>query len=203
MMEKEKILKLLLTSEEIKNEIKLRYEYNPETGQILFKERSKEYHAAYKYFNKTYAGNAATKVFKQGDGYMYTKLNFEYKGKCYNLSAARVAWLLMTGDWPKHTIDHIDRDSTNNKWDNLRDVTQFENNLNKSAYSCNSTGYKGVNKKGNRFWARITVGRKTYRLGYHGTPEEAARAYDAKAIELLGDKAVLNFPSKPEDETSA
>lgn len=108
MMEKEKILKLPLTSEEIKNEIRLRYEYNPEIGQILFKERSKEHHAAYKYFNKTYAGNVATKASKQVDGYMYTKLNFEYKKYQYTLSAARVAWLLMTGDWPKNTIDHID-----------------------------------------------------------------------------------------------
>lgn len=200
MMEKEKILKLPLTSEEIKNEIRLRYHYDPDTGYITFKERTPEHHKAYEYFNNTYAGKIATKVRKENTGYVYSYLNFEYKLVQYILSAARVAWLLMTGDWPKHTIDHIDRDSTNNKWDNLRDVTQFENNLNKSAYSCNSTGYKGVNKMGNRFWARITVGRKTYRLGYHDTPEKAARAYDTKAIELLGDKAVLNFPTKPDEE---
>lgn len=48
--------------------------------------------------------------------------------------AHRVAWALCQNKWPEHTIDHIDKDGTNNKWENLRDVTQAENNKNKGPY---------------------------------------------------------------------
>jgi hypothetical protein len=43
--------------------------------------------------------------------------------------ANRLAWLLMTGGWPKHHIDHIDHDRQNNCWRNLRDVTHLTNML--------------------------------------------------------------------------
>ena len=48
--------------------------------------------------------------------------------------AHRVAWALHHNKWPKHTIDHINRDGTDNRIENLRDVTQAINNSNKSAY---------------------------------------------------------------------
>jgi len=41
--------------------------------------------------------------------------------------ANRLAWLLVTGEWPKHHIDHIDHDRQNNRWRNLRDVTHLTN----------------------------------------------------------------------------
>lgn len=41
--------------------------------------------------------------------------------------ANRLAWLLMTGEWPRWTVDHIDHDRQNNCWRNLRDVTQTTN----------------------------------------------------------------------------
>jgi len=60
------------------------------------------------------------------------------------------------------------------------------------------TGYHGVYKiKENtkkRFRAEIKFQNKKYRLGNYLTPEEAARAYDEKAIELYGENARLNFP---------
>jgi group I intron endonuclease len=59
------------------------------------------------------------------------------------------------------------------------------------------TGYHGVYKiKENtkkRFRAEIKFQNKKYRLGNYLTPEEAARAYDEKAIELYGEDASLNF----------
>jgi HNH endonuclease len=46
-------------------------------------------------------------------------------------TAHRLAWLWMTGEWPKHEIDHIDEVRTNNVWSNLRDVTRRLNLLNR------------------------------------------------------------------------
>ena len=75
-----------------------------------------------------------------------------------NQRAHRVAWYLMTGGWPNQTIDHIDGDPTNNKWDNLRDVSQQTNNRNlHRARAHSSTVTLGVTKFRNKFRARITV----------------------------------------------
>lgn len=53
-------------------------------------------------------------------------------------------------------------------------------------------GVRQVYKDG--YSARITVNGKREYLGYFSTPEQAAKAYDKKAYELYGDKAILNFP---------
>jgi AP2-like factor (euAP2 lineage) len=42
--------------------------------------------------------------------------------------------------------------------------------------------------------AAITINGRTIHLGYFATEEEAARAYDARAIEVHGEFARLNFP---------
>ncbi len=57
------------------------------------------------------------------------------------------------------------------------------------------TGFKGViTRPSGRFEAAIWSGRNV-RLGTFGTAEEAARAYDAAAIQKYGPSAWLNFPN--------
>ncbi|EJR71449.1 hypothetical protein IK7_06221 [Bacillus cereus VD156] len=60
----------------------------------------------------------------------------------------------------------------------------------------NKIGFRGVSKSNKKYTARIIFKRQHIYLGVFGTSEEAARAYDKKAIELFGDKAVLNFPEE-------
>lgn len=59
----------------------------------------------------------------------------------------------------------------------------------------NTSGYRGVYKtKKGRILAYINYNKKRYHIGSYNNPQEAARAYDKRAKELLGDKAILNFP---------
>lgn len=60
------------------------------------------------------------------------------------------------------------------------------------------SGYRGVNRSGrDRFNANVYKDTVRYYLGTFDTAIDAARAYDAKARELHGDYAILNFPDDP------
>lgn len=70
--------------------------------------------------------------------------------------AHRLAFFYMTGRWPKGQIDHIDHNSLNNAWNNLREVTSLENGKNQKKYISNTSGVTGVRQRSNGKWrARI------------------------------------------------
>lgn len=97
--------------------------------------------------------------------------------------AHRLAFLYMTGDWPKHCVDHINRDGLDNRWSNLRDVPMGINNRNKDVP--NSTGFVGLKKRrGFKWQATITIGGKSTSLGSFRSTEEGQEAY-MTALRLL------------------
>jgi len=53
-----------------------------------------------------------------------------------------------------------------------------------------------INEHARPWEARISFNTKKIYLGSYKTKEEAARAYDKKAIELFGEFAQLNFPEE-------
>lgn len=90
----------------------------------------------------------------------------------------RLAVLYMTGKMPDGVIDHINRDPADNRWSNLRVVTQFENSHNQSRLpERNSTGFVGVHRYGSRYRAKINVNHKQVHLGTFDDPAIAASAY--------------------------
>jgi hypothetical protein len=95
-------------------------------------------------------------------------------------------------------FDHADRDGLNNQRGNLRAASRQQNGGNSRkkmrAGGCHSQ-YKGVTRDGNKWRAQIKrPGMRSQYIGNYGTPEEAARAYDAEALAVFGEFAAPNFP---------
>lgn len=90
--------------------------------------------------------------------------------------------------------DHKNGDGLDNTRVNLRKCTQAQNGLNRRP----KTGkrFKGVffDKRRGTFYAQVAFQRKTHSSPRFETAEEAALWHDAKADELHGEFAHLNFP---------
>lgn len=92
----------------------------------------------------------------------------------------RVVWLMSNGAWPENEIDHINGVRSDNRVDNLRDVTRTTNNENKKGPNTNSsTGFLGVSwrKSRSKYRAAIKCNGRQVHLGYFSFPEEAHEAY--------------------------
>lgn len=91
-------------------------------------------------------------------------------------------------------VDHIDRNSLNNRRNNLRLANNVENSRNRGIRSDNKSGYKGVSWSTRQEQWVATIGHSggNKHLGYFDDVKEAARAYNEKALEIFGDFAVLN-----------
>ena len=87
-----------------------------------------------------------------------------------------LVFIYMTGSPPKHHGDHINGDSFDNRWCNLRDVTLSENNKNKCRDKRNVSGVTGVHwsKKEKSWKSQINVNGKRIHTGYFKDLAEAA-----------------------------
>ena len=90
--------------------------------------------------------------------------------------------------------DHRNGNTLDNQRHNLRLDPDRRNTQNTKKYSTNTSGYKGVfwNKKANKWHAQVWYKCKIYYLGLFILKEDAARAYNKKALELHGEFARLN-----------
>lgn len=93
--------------------------------------------------------------------------------------AHRVAWLMMSGRWPRGHIDHVDGNRANNRWSNLREASVAENNQNMRAASNNTSGLRGVSwmSKAKKWRAQICLDKKITYLGLFDDKAEAHEAY--------------------------
>lgn len=91
-------------------------------------------------------------------------------------------------------VDHRNGDGLDCQRLNLRIATAAQNTYNMKVRTTSTTGLKGVTPRRGRWDASIQYeGRRCY-LGTYVTPQDAARVYDAKARELFGEFARINFP---------
>lgn len=92
----------------------------------------------------------------------------EYKGKRYLVH--RLIWRVVKGRWPRYEIDHKDQNRSNNRIENLRDVSHSVNCRNQKKIK----GYHRCNK---RWRAMMSVGDKMKHIGMYDTEAEARAAY--------------------------
>lgn len=141
-------------------------DYQPQTGAFYRKMRTAQAHQV--------GDRADFPAFGSLKGYMTVALD----GRKW--LAHRLAWLHVYGDWPVGPIDHLNRDSSDNRIENLRIATAQENAQNKRrARKDSQSGLMGAvwlaaNKK---FRARIQVDGKSIHVGMFATAEEAHAAY--------------------------
>ena len=104
--------------------------------------------------------------------YRYVKLNG------VKFCEHRVIWALHYGCWPKQEIDHINHDRSDNRIENLRDVSPRVNQLTKPMCKNNTSGAKGVRwRKDRRTWQAYSgVFGKFKSIGHFASQEDAVNA---------------------------
>lgn len=154
-----------LTVEQLKEWL----DYSQETGVFRWKKSPR--------FNVP-AGAVAGHQVKRGHPSLLIGIGGRYYG------AHRLAWLFVTGEWPRGRIDHLNGVPSENWFLNLRDATLAVNAQNRRrATRASKTGVLGVSastSKSSPFRAQITVNGRTCYIGVFATPEAAYDAYVEK-----------------------
>lgn len=94
--------------------------------------------------------------------------------------AHRLAWFYVNGKWPKGEIDHMDGCGTNNRIDNLRDVSHAVNmqNIRVKTAKNKRGSLMGVSvSEEGRITSSLTFAGHSYYLGTFGTEHDAHQAY--------------------------
>lgn len=137
------------------------FDYDPDTGVCTWLVNR----------HKAKAGEPIDDRYKYSKGY---KL-IGFHGKPHLLH--RLIFLWMTGEFPKHEVDHINGDKDDNRWSNLRDITRAEQMWNRSGWGKSS--YTGVTwyPASSKWQAHITIEGTQMYLGRFDTEEAAFQAY--------------------------
>lgn len=135
-------------------------DYDPETGALRWKRHMS---------TRARAGDEAG-VIQQGK---YRRVGI--CGRYY--MAHRLAWLIVTGEWPIHEIDHRNGAKADNRWSNLRAATTTENKRN--TLHRNQSGLVGAAYHSGKgmYRASIRVEGERKFLGWFDTAEAAHSAY--------------------------
>jgi hypothetical protein len=103
----------------------------------------------------------------------------------------RAIFAMVNDYWPSRGIDHIDRDKSNNRPENLREATHAQNCQNRTLDSKNTSGVKGVwwHKGAKKWLAVIHVNRKKISLGFHEDLALAKFIYECAVRKYHGEFA--------------
>lgn len=143
-------------------------EYAPETGVFTWLKPGS---------NRIQAGARAGVVGANGRRYISVD-----SGK---YMAQRLAWFYVKGEWPQGDIKQKNGDYDDCSFGNLQDISRAQNSQNRTVFSTNTSGFRGVSlSKNGRFQATIVRNYRQLHLGYFDTAEEASAVYEVAAAEL-------------------
>lgn len=138
-------------SELTKKEVRYLFDYNAKTGELIRKVQTS---------NRVKIGDVVGSI--NSRGYLQVRINNRLR------TVHRIVFLWHYGTMPKDQIDHINQTKTDNRIENLRDVTNTVNSMNSSLSSRNRSGFNGVhwNARLKKWNAAITVNYKRISLGW-------------------------------------
>ena len=160
--------------------------YDGDTGKLFWLPRDQSFFKtlrAYRAWNTRYAGTEAFTAIKPGYNQGYNIGNIFDK----TYRAHRVVFALIHGRWPTDHLDHIDGNRTNNRIDNLREVSNMVNHQNMKMFSTNTSEQTGVSwdESRQKWAAQIVVSGKNKHLGRFDMKDEAVAAR-AEAEKIYG-----------------
>jgi hypothetical protein len=118
----------------------------------------------------------------------YLKLKIQVntlKGKTVRVQQlVGAAFLNYNFDGHNTVVDHIDNNTLNNNLKNLQVITNRENCSRLQTYKSGLPVGVTLDKRRNKYYARIEINKKRIHLGYFNTPEEASQAYQNKLKDI-------------------
>lgn len=141
-------------------------DYNPDTGIFRWKEAIGP---------RAQIGEIAGSRTKDSHN-TYHRIHID--GRTYR--AHRLAWFYVYAVWPTNEIDHINRNSLDNRVSNLRDATHSLNRLNSNLHRSNEIGHRniGFNRRSGKYRVRFIVKGQQHFLGSFKTLEAAMQIRD-------------------------
>ena len=147
------------------------FHYDLETGKLFWREDRPLSHFSSRRIQKTFNGQFAGKEAGTDNGKGYKRVSLKNK----LVLVHKIIWAMTYDKWPEKQIDHIDHDRSNNRLENLREVSHKENHRNMSFRSDNVSGITGVYKRGNKWSAEVKVDGKKIALGCYANKDDAAK----------------------------
>ncbi len=153
------------------------FDYDPATGNLVWRERPQSHFKNWQACaaSSRYIGRVAGRI--QKNGYRYINL-----GKLR--LAHRLIWFWHNGRFPVTDIDHINRNRSDNRIENLRECTKVQNMRGRFIRQFGSRGVRVSSR--NRWRARIWVDGRRINLGSFKSEKDAALAYARAAVDHFG-----------------
>lgn len=147
-----------------------------------------------KRWNTRFAKKPALVSFNKA-GYMTGRIDGQ------GVLAHRVIWAMHYGVWPEFTLDHVNRNKSDNRIQNLRAATIQENNCNLAPIEGASSCFIGVtfDKNSGKWLSRVQNAGSSKHLGCYDSEDEAAFARDVYVAQNLSSFYPLNFPDRRDE----